>query len=269
MAHNDSDTPKILRQEVNWEDLYFYQKARALYHITFVFVKRFLKPGDRTIDQMVQAARSGKQNIAEGLADGVTSMEMEIKLLNVARSSIKELREDYEDYITSRQLTKWENDHQRYDGMLKYCRTHNDWEDYEPFVKKWGDEEIANIALTLCHMVDKMMTSYQNGLEEQFVTEGGIRERMTAARLGYRTNQKQEIERLRAELIAEREEIARLEAELAAGREEIARLKAELGAGREEIARLEAELGAGREEIARLKRFIEGMRSQGQPPGGD
>lgn len=211
MPHSSNDTPKVLRQEVKWEDLYFYKKARALYHITFVFVRRFLKPGDRTIDQMVQAARSGKQNIAEGLADGVTSMEMEIKLLNVARSSIKELREDYEDYITSRRLTKWEYDHQRYDGMLQYCRIHNDWEDYEPFVKKWSDEEIANIALTLCHMVDKMMTTYQASLEEQFVTEGGIRERMTAARLGYRNNQKQEIEHLQAELSAAYKRIAELE----------------------------------------------------------
>ena len=153
----------------------------------------FLTRGDRTIDQMVQAARSGKQNIVEGSADGVTSTEMELKLLNVARSSIKELKEDYEDYLTSRHLERWEPNHARYDGMLKFCRQHNLIDDYQGYFEKWSDEEMANIALKLCHMVDKMMTTYQKQLEETFIKEGGIKERMTAARLGYRTNQREEI----------------------------------------------------------------------------
>ena len=118
------------------------------------------------IDQMVQAARSGKQNIVEGSADGVTSTEMELKLLNVARSSIKELKEDYEDYLTARHLTRWDRQHIRYDGMLQFCRKHNRLEEYEGFFSKWTDEEMANIALTLCHMVDKMMTTYQKQLEQ-------------------------------------------------------------------------------------------------------
>lgn len=142
---------------------------------------------------MVQAARSGKQNIVEGSADGVTSTEMELKLLNVARSSIKELKEDYEDYLTARHLTRWDKQHIRYDGMLQFCRKHNRLEEYEGFFSKWTDEEMANIALTLCHMVDKMMTTYLHQLEEQFVKEGGIKERMHAARTGYR---QAEMERL-------------------------------------------------------------------------
>ena len=93
----NDDQKNVLRRQPQWRSLYFYQKSEVLYQMTFVFVKRYLKTGDRTIDQMVQAARSGKQNIVEGSADGVTSMEMEIKLMNVARSSIEELREDYED----------------------------------------------------------------------------------------------------------------------------------------------------------------------------
>ena len=186
-----------------------------LYQLTFVFTKRFLKRGDRTIDQMVQAARSGKQNIVEGSADGVTSMEMELKLLNVARASMKELKEDYEDYIVSRRLTRWTVGNPRYDGMLKFCRKHNKIEDYEGYFDKWTDEEMANIALTLCHMVDKMMTTYEKQKEEEFVTEGGIKERMTAARLGYRTNQREEIERLKRELEAANRRIAELEAKLA------------------------------------------------------
>ncbi len=207
-------TPQVLRKQPNWEGLYFYQKANVLYQLTFVFTKRFLKIGDRTIDQMVQAARSGKQNIVEGSADGVTSMEMELKLLNVARSSIKELKEDYEDYIVSRHLTRWAVGNPRYDGMLKFCRKHNRIEDYQDYFEKWTDEEMANIALTLCHMVDRMMTTYQKQQEETFVKEGGIKERMTAARLGYRTNQREEISRLKRELEAANRRIAELEAKL-------------------------------------------------------
>lgn len=211
---DDSYKP-VLRKQPNWEGLYFYQKSNVLYQLTFVFTKRFLTRGDRTIDQMVQAARSGKQNIVEGSADGVTSMEMELKLLNIARSSIKELKEDYEDYITSRHLQRWNPGHERYDGMLKFCRKHNRIEDYQDYFEKWTDEEMANIALTLCHMVDRMMMTYQKQQEETFVKEGGIKERMTAARLGYRTNQREEIERLKRELDAANRRIAELEAKLA------------------------------------------------------
>ena len=182
-----------------------------LYQLTFTFTQRFLTRGDRTIDPMVQAARSGKQNIVEGSADGVTSMEMELKLLNVARSSIKELKEYYEDYLTSRHFSRWAVGHARYDGMLKFCRQHNSIDDYQPYFEKWTAEEMANIALTLCHMVDRMMTTYQKQLEQEFVTKGGIKERMTAARLGYRTNQREEIARLKQELETAHRRIAELE----------------------------------------------------------
>lgn len=201
----------VLRKQTNWKNLWFYQKTVVLYQMTYVFTRRFLPSfGDRTVDQMVQAARSGKQNIVEGSADGVTSMEMELKLLNVARSSIQELLEDYEDYIPAHHLTKWTPGHPRYGQMLSYCREHNYLSDYEPFFEKWTDEEAANIAITLCRMVDKMMFTYQKKKEEEFVTEGGIRERMTAARLGYRTNQRETIDSLSREVAALREENSKL-----------------------------------------------------------
>ena len=133
-------------------------------------------------------------------------MEMEIKLLNVARGSIQELLEDYEDYLPVHRLTKWVPGHPRYEQMLSYCRTHNFLSDYEPFFEKWSDEEAANIGITLCKMVDKMMMTYQEKKGKEFVTEGGIRERMTAARLGYRTNQRETIERLTHELEVLRKE---------------------------------------------------------------
>lgn len=168
--------------------------------MTYVFTKRFLpRYGDRTVDQMVQAARSGKQNIVEGSADGVTSTEMELKLLNVARASIKELKEDYEDFIVSRHMERWLPGHPRYEKMLEYCRKHNRLPDYDRFFNKWTAEEMANIALTLCHIIDKMMMTYQAKKEKNFVAEGGIRERMTAARLGYRNQQKETIKELEKE----------------------------------------------------------------------
>ena len=211
MENENSKT--VLRRQPQWKTLYFYQKSEVLYLLTFTFVKRYLRSGDRTIDQMVQAARSGKQNIVEGSADGVTSMEMEIKLMNVARSSIKELREDYEDYLKARHLPIWGTEHPRYDKLVRFCRNHNKIEDYQPFFDRWNDEEMANVGLSLCHYVDKMMTSYEEYLQKSFVTEGGIKERMSAARLGYRTNQREEIANLQRQLAAARQEIEALKKE--------------------------------------------------------
>ena len=201
----------VLRKQTNWKNLWFYQKTVVLYQMTYVFTKRFFPAfGDRTVDQMVQAARSGKQNIVEGSADGVTSMEMELKLLNVARASIQELLEDYQDYIKSHKLTQWAQGHPRFDAMLSYCRKHNQLEDYEVFFDRWDAEEMSNTAITLCRMVDKMMMSYQKKKEDEFLREGGLRERMTAARLGYRGSQKEALDAALREIEALRKENAEL-----------------------------------------------------------
>ena len=206
MAEQDINTetmgnkplPKVLLNEVQYQDLYFYQKTEVIYVMTYHFAQRFLdSKGDRTVDQMIQAARSGKQNIVEGLADGMTSTEMQLKLLNVARSSLKELRADYEDYLHTRELPFWDAKHHRYEDMLTFCRKHNKVSDYEPYLKQWNDEEICNIALTLLHMTDRMMKTYISGLDQQFVTQGGIKERMYAARTGYRKGVDEELQRLR------------------------------------------------------------------------
>lgn len=195
-----STPPRILRSQAKWEDLYFYKKAVVLDQLTFIFCQRFLpKYGDRTVDQMIQAARSGKQNIVEGLADGVTSTEMELKLLNVARASLKELKEDYLDYLRRHELELWNAKHPRYDGLLKFCRERNELADYQPFLGKWTDEELANCANTLCHMVDKMMSTFLAKKEKDFTENGGIKERMMAARLGRRRTQSEEIAALKAE----------------------------------------------------------------------
>lgn len=182
---------RVLKQQDNWGELKFYQKTVVLYQLTYAFTKRFLAhAGDRTVDQMVQAARSGKQNIVEGLSDGVSSTEMELRLLNVARSSIQELREDYVDYLVSRQLPQWQRGHSRYEKMRAYCSANNTLDKYEPYFHKWADEEMANVAITLCHQVDSLMNSYQRMKEQDFVENGGIKERMTAVRLARRSDQR-------------------------------------------------------------------------------
>ena len=192
--------PSVLKQQANWDALFFYQKSDVIYQLTFAFCDRFIHLyKDRTRDQVIQAARSCKQNIVEGLADGVTSTEMQLKLLNVARASLKETREDFEDYIKSRHLLFYRKGEDRYEKMLSYCRYHNKLEDYEPFFSKWSDEEMCNCAITLCHMVDKMLMSFLAKLDREFVTEGGIKERMYKARTGYRQKQDERLKQLEEE----------------------------------------------------------------------
>ena len=218
----EEDKYHYLRKQAHWENLWFYQKTVTLYDMTVVFCRRFLPAhGDRTVDQMVQAARSGKQNIVEGSADGVTSTEMEAKLLNVARASIKEQKEDYLDYLRSHKLTLWDVSHPRYAAMQHFCQKHNKIEDYEPFFDRWTDEEMANAAVTLSCMVDTMMQTYQKKKEKEFVTEGGIKERMTAARLDFRSDKKEELEAAHREMNALRARLQQLEQENALLRQQL------------------------------------------------
>jgi len=209
MEYNTKGT--VLKSGVVWKNLYIYQKSDVLYQLTRIFCSRFLPShGDRTVDQMVQAARSGKQNIVEGSEDGKTSSEMEIKLLNVARGSLQELREDYLDYLKSHGKSRWDTRHPRFQALRQFCHDHNDAESYLSIVDQLDDEELANMALTLCHQTDSMMSNYLAGLEKRFVTEGGIKERMHAARTGYRKEIDQRLQMLEEEnrkLKAENEEL--------------------------------------------------------------
>ena len=206
---------KVLKKAVVWKELYFYRKSDAIYQLTVEFCHRFLPPyGDRTVDQMVQAARSGKQNIVEGSEDGQTSSEMEIKLLNVARGSLQELRLDYQDYLNTHHLPVWVADSERQKRLRDFCHSHNDYSDYAPLVAKMSDEEMANLLLTLCHQTDKMMYSYIENLEHRFVTEGGIKERMYAARTGYRKEVDARMRALETENAALKQKIKKLEEEI-------------------------------------------------------
>lgn len=225
----------VLARQVKWEDMYFYQKSDVIYQLAFAFCDRFIdRYKDRTRDQVIQAARSCKQNIVEGLADGVTSTEMQLKLINVARASLKELREDFSDYLKSRHLELYAAGESRYEAMLAYCRRHNRLADYEPFFAKWSDEQMCNCGLTLCHMTDKMLMSFLQKLEREFISEGGIKERMYRARTGYRQKQdelfREQGERLRQQEAKLRQQEAGMkqqEARLAALEQQLAAANAE------------------------------------------
>ena len=184
--------------------------------MTYVFCERFLPHhGDRTVDQMVQAARSGKQNIVEGSEDGKTSTEMELKLLNVARASIGELRQDFEDFLKSRQLCQWTHGDERFQPMQEFTKNHNLLTDYEPYFNQWSAEEMANVGLTLCFQVDTMMNKYMENLERTFVTKGGIKERMHQARTGYRQQQDGRLEELEQVVPALQQQLSQAQAEAA------------------------------------------------------
>ena len=172
----------FLQYPGNYRQLLFYKKAIILYDMTYWFHHRYLERGDRTKDQMEQAARSGKQNVVEGKADGMTSKEMEIKLLNTARGSLLELMEDYEDQLRSRRLEQWNAGHPRYDKMKEYCYRNHELKYYQPYYEKWSIEEFCNVALTLLHQADRGLMTYLQTVEKAFLEEGGLREKMAAAR---------------------------------------------------------------------------------------
>ncbi len=209
-------TPSILRKKTLYTELHFFRKSEVLVQLTKAFCKRFLPQyGDRTVDQMVQAARSIKQNIAEGFTDGQTSFEVEIKLLGIARGSNQELLEDFQDYLKFHGMTEWaESNKSRFDNLRAFCKSNSDESAYHPYYNRWTDEEMANCAICLCHMVDRAMTTFIEKRDREFVEEGGIRERMTAARLDQRGTQKQIIEAQAHEIEQLRAKVRSLEREL-------------------------------------------------------
>ena len=215
-AQRQLPEPKpFLPKKGNYRNLLVYKKAECLYDITFYFAHHyFVERKDRTIDQVVQAARSGKQNIAEGCAAASTSSETELKLLGVARASMKEVLEDYIDYLRTRHLEQWGLEDSRTRQVQEYSKKHNRPEDYTKDIDKRSPETLCNIAITLIHQYDTMMGKLLDRLQKDFVEEGGIRERMTAARLGYRNEQKTHIARLEAENQQLKTRVAQLEAML-------------------------------------------------------
>ena len=176
------DDKDFLRQDNNYRTLKAFQKAECIYDVTYYFANKYLKVGDRTVDQMVQAARSGKQNLAEGNIDGITSREMELTLTNVNRASLHELLLDYEDYLRVRGLEQWDYDDPRCVQTRAFCKAHLDSAIYREKIKERSDETIANIAITLIHQCDVLIKGLIVWKKRDFLEKGGIKEEMYKAR---------------------------------------------------------------------------------------
>lgn len=176
----------FLPQKGDYRKLVSYQKTECIYDITFYFAHHFLNKGDRTVDQMVQAARSGKQNIAEGCAASSTSRETELKLVNVAKASLQELLIDYEDYLRVRGLPQWEEGDARFRQARAVCGKHNDSAYYREAIRLRSDGTIANIAIILIKQADYLLFRQIEALKRAFLEKGGIREEMAKARMEWR-----------------------------------------------------------------------------------
>lgn len=183
---DNSNKNRLIQRTGHFEKLLTYQKSLVIYDLTFYFCHKYLERGDRTIDQMVQAARSGKQNIAEGSSFSATSKKLEMNLINVAKSSLKELRADYEDYLRTRRHRIWEDNSDEVEAMKKIGREHNADVDYfMNIAKSRPPETVANMVRCLILQNDFMLFRQLEALERDFLREGGFSERMSKMRKEY------------------------------------------------------------------------------------
>ena len=167
-----------------YQKLLSYRKAEIVYDATVWFCDRFVDRRSRTHDQMVQAARSGKQNIIEGSVASGTSKEMEIKLVNVARASQEELLADYRDFLRTHGAVLWDKN-SREAQFVRKLGIGTDWsyETYRTYIETRSPEVVANIIICLIHQANYLLDRQLKQLEATFLKEGGLRERMTRARL--------------------------------------------------------------------------------------
>ncbi len=176
--------PGFIPPHGGYKKLLSYQRAEVVYDATVYFVDRFIDRRSRTQDQMIQAARSGKQNIIEASMASATSKETEIKLTNVARASLEELLADYRDFLRVRGLQEWPVEHANVSRLRELIRTPD--ASYATFRKgiEHSDPAIAaNVIIGLIRVANTLLDRQLRTLEQAFIKEGGLRERMTKARL--------------------------------------------------------------------------------------
>lgn len=172
----------FLKLAGDYTDWNVYKKSAIICDVTELFIRRAFNEKTRTIDQMRQAARSCKQNIVEGCGDRTVSAEMCIKLLGVARGSVRELLEDYGDFLRQNGLKIWPVDDPRTASTRTYCMTHCDIEEFTAKCRERSDETVANIMITQIRQLDTMLAKVLKKIEADFLIEGGIKEAMSVAR---------------------------------------------------------------------------------------
>ena len=172
-----------------YRQLKSYQTTTLIYDLTVEFCKRYISSRSRTQDQMVQAARSGRQNIAEGSQASGTSKKTELKLVSVARASLEELLLDFEDFLRQRGLPLWDKDHPEAQQVRKLAyRTDRSYKTYQSYLS--DPEAAANTAICLIHQANYLLDQQLKALEKQFLEEGGFTERLYQKRSAYREEQR-------------------------------------------------------------------------------
>lgn len=185
-------TNDLLPQHGGFRKLRSFRCAQAVYDGTVIFCDRFIDKKSRTHDQMVQAARSGVQNIAEGSLASATSKKFELKLTGVARASLGELLLDFEDFLRQRKLRRWDKDDpQALTVRNKFKSDKSDSSDYADLYRfsELGAEELANTLICLINQASYLLWRQLKALEQEFLRSGGFTERMYHARSNYRNNQ--------------------------------------------------------------------------------
>jgi len=176
-----------------YEKLKSYQVTAIVFDATTAFCRRFFHERSRTREQMEQAARSGKRNIAEGSMASGTSRKSELKLTGVARASLEELRGDYEDFLHDRGLPLWGKDHPQAQAIRALGRgqdrAYRTYRTYRAYVEEGTPEVAANTMLCLVHQASYLLDQQLRGLEKRFVAEGGFTERLYRVRRGAREGQ--------------------------------------------------------------------------------
>jgi len=175
--------PQIIPPHGGYKDLQSYQMSEIVYDGTVVFCDRFISKRSRTHDQMVQAARSGKQNIAEGCMASGTSKKTELKLVGVARASLEELLLDFQDYLRQHNLPLWGKDHPKAKEVRGLCyRKNRSYTTYRPYIEGSSPETAANTLVCVIHQTNYLLDQQLRALEKGFLEEGGFTERLYKAR---------------------------------------------------------------------------------------
>jgi four helix bundle suffix protein len=181
---------RFIPRHGGYEQLLSFQKARIVYDGTVWFCENYLNRFDRTRDQMIQAARSGKQNILEGSQASGTSKETEIKLTNVARASLEELLEDYRDFLRVRGISEWGREHRLTHRLRELNRQPvTNYETFRRAIESHDPGISANAMIGLIRLTTYLLDRQIRRLEQDFLREGGLRERMARARLAQRGKQ--------------------------------------------------------------------------------
>ncbi len=181
------DLPKPIIPHGGYRDLKSYQTSEIIYDATVVFCERFIDRRSRTNDQMVQAARSGKQNIAEGCMASGISKETELKLIGVARASLEELLLDYQDFLRQKGHILWNKEHTEAQKSRKLAYLDNrSYETYKSYIESPNPEIPANVLICLIHQANYLLDRQIRALEQDFLQKGGFSERLFKARMSRR-----------------------------------------------------------------------------------